>query len=221
MRVSGAVEGRFHKRLNRFLCLVQVRGRITEFFLPNPGRLQELLVMGKKILLLIKSRGRRRTPYDLFAVYHNNAWVVVDSRIPNILVYEALREGALQELMGYEEIATEPIYGASRLAFLLRSKNEECLLEVKSCTLVEEGRALFPDAPTERGRRHLEELLRARSRGYRACILCLIQRDDARVFSPNDAMDNEFGSALRRAASGGGGGIRLFLFFRWQGYKNR
>lgn len=94
-----------------------------------------------------KFHSRRKTPYDLFAVHHNNAWVVVDSRVPNMLVYEALREGTLPELMGYEEITMEPLlYGASRPDFLLRSKGEECLLKVKSYTLVEEGKALFPDA---------------------------------------------------------------------------
>jgi sugar fermentation stimulation protein A len=200
MRVPDAIEGTFYKRLNRFSCLVQVRGELVECFLPNPGRLQELLIRGRKVLLLPKNRIGRKTAYDLFAVHHNNAWVVVDSRVPNLLVYEVLRKGILPELAGYEEIRKEPFYGASRLDFLLQSKNKQCLLEVKSCTLVKDGVALFPDAPTERGRRHVEELMRARSNGLRACVLFLIQRDDARVFSSNDETDKRFGEALRAAA---------------------
>jgi sugar fermentation stimulation protein A len=203
MRITNAAEGVFHRRLNRFLCLVQVRGDVVECFLPNPGRLQELLIRGKKVLVFPKNRRRRKTAYDLFAVYHNNAWVVVDSRVPNMLVYEVLRKGILPELAGYEEIRKEPFYGASRLDFLLQSKNKQCLLEVKSCTLVKNGVALFPDAPTERGRRHVEELIRAHSNGFRACILFLVQRGDSRVFSPNDETDKRFGEVLRAAEKKG------------------
>jgi sugar fermentation stimulation protein A len=203
MRISGVVEGRFYKRLTRFSCLVEVKGELTSCFLPNPGRLQELLVEGRELLLLPGKHSRRKTPYDLFAIRSANTWVVVDSRIPNFLVYEALRKEELPEFAGYDEVRKEPLYGSSRFDFLLQGREKTCFLEVKSCTLVKRGVALFPDAPTVRGRRHLAELLRARREGNRACILFLVQRDDAGVFSPNDAVDKGFGVALREAVSGG------------------
>lgn len=213
MRVSGVVRGRFYRRLTRFSCLVKVGMELVPCFLPNPGRLQELLVMGREALLLPRKQGRRKTLYDFFAVRSSSTWVVVDSRVPNLLVYEALTRGELPEFAGYPEVRKEPLYGSSRFDFLLRGRGEPCFLEVKSCTLVEGGVALFPDAPTVRGRRHLRELLRAREGGSRACVLFLIQRDDAWGFSPNDAMDKRFGDALREAVLGGVEALAYASFF--------
>lgn len=203
MRSQYAEEGLFDLRLNRFLCLAKIRGKQHECFLPNPGRLTELLNQGRKILVLPKKRQGRRTAYDLFAVYHANLWVVVDSRVPNFLVYEALKERLLPEFADCREIIKEPVYNASRLDFLLKGRGKPWLLEVKSCTLVKRGVALFPDAPTERGQRHVKELISASNNGFRTCILFLIQRNDARVFSPNYETDEKFGKALRMAAEKG------------------
>jgi sugar fermentation stimulation protein A len=203
MRVPRLVGGSFRERLTRFSCAVELGGRAVECFLPNPGRLNELLVRGNKALLVPRGSGNRKTSYDLFALRHGGGWVVVDSRVPNRLVHEALLHGSIPELGGYGEVIPEPSYASSRFDFLLKSAGEACLVEVKSCTLVKQGKAMFPDAPTLRGRRHMQELLEARSQGYRACVLFVVQREDAVVFSPNDDTDIEFGRALRHAAGGG------------------
>jgi sugar fermentation stimulation protein A len=127
----------------------------------------------------------------------------VDSRVPNRLVFEALKNRALKEFAEYCTIKPEPFYGHTRFDFLLGNHEELCLLEVKSCTLVRDGIAMFPDAKTERGTRHVMELLKAKEEGYRACILFIIQRADAHSFSPADDVDKEFGEALRQASKGG------------------
>jgi sugar fermentation stimulation protein A len=186
--------------LNRFLVKVRLDGEV-ECFLPNPGRLEELLVPGAGVILREVKR-KRKTGYDLIGVRRDEGVVSIDSRIPNKLVREALENQAFEEFAGYEKIQPEYSFGKSKFDFLL-TDGEECLLEVKSCTLVREGVAMFPDAPTGRGRRHVEELIEAKKKGYRACVLFVVQRIDVRRFSPNDTMDPEFGETLRRAAAEG------------------
>jgi sugar fermentation stimulation protein A len=201
MEIEGRlVEGKFVARLNRFLVKVRLDGEV-ECFLPNPGRLEELLVPGAGVILREVKR-KRKTGYDLIGVRRDEGVVSIDSRIPNKLVREALENQAFEEFAGYEKIQPEYSFGKSKFDFLL-TDGEECLLEVKSCTLVREGVAMFPDAPTGRGRRHVEELIEAKKKGYRACVLFVVQHIDVRRFSPNDTMDPEFGEALRRAAAEG------------------
>jgi len=202
MRIRGKmVTGTFQERPNRFLALVRVNCSIVPCFLPNPGRLHELLMPDVKVILKEAPKGDRKTPYDLIGVWAKDHKISVDSRVPNQLLLEALRNRELEGFSMYPVVKPEWNFGHTRFDFLLTDGTEKCLLEAKSCTLVEEGRALFPDAPTERGRRHILDLMKARSKGYRACILFLVQRTDAQGFSPNDAMDPEFGKNLRRAAT--------------------
>lgn len=204
MRIRGKmVMGIFQERPNRFLALVRLDGTIVPCFLPNPGRLHELLAPDVKVILKEAQKGDRKTPYDLIGVWANGHKISVDSRVPNQLLLEALRNRELEEFSMYRVVKPEWSFGHTRFDFLLTDGEEKCLLEAKSCTLVERGKALFPDAPTERGRRHIQDLIEARRKGYRACILFLVQRTDAQRFSPNDAMDPEFGRILRRAATEG------------------
>jgi sugar fermentation stimulation protein A len=204
IKVEGEIlEGFFMERLTRFSALVKLEDGIFEVFLPNPGRLKELLNFGVKVVLKKIEYKRRKTAYDLIGVYHEGLKVSVDSRVPNMLVFEALKKKALKEFAEYSTIKPEPFYGHTRFDFLLGNHKELCLLEVKSCTLVKDGIAMFPDAKTERGIRHVMELLKAKKEGYRACILFIIQRTDAHSFSPADDVDKEFGEALRQASNGG------------------
>lgn len=163
--------------------------------------MHELLTPGTEVVLRKVTKEDRKTDYDLIGVFYNGQMISVDSRVPNKLVLQALRNGDIEELMQYNVIKPEYGYGRSRFDFFLANEYESCLLEVKSCTLVKGGVALFPDAPTERGRRHLRDLMKARKEGHRACVLFVVQRTDARVFTPNDEIDPEFGKALREAAS--------------------
>jgi sugar fermentation stimulation protein A len=146
----------------------------------------------------------RKTAFDLVAVKAPGVTVSVDSRVPNTLVSEGLSSGSIPGLEGYRELRREHRWNGSRFDFLLEGPNGEALAEVKGCTLVEDdGLALFPDAPTERGARHVRELTTAVDGGTDAFVVVVVQRDDGRLFAPNDRTDPAFGTALRKAAEAG------------------
>jgi sugar fermentation stimulation protein A len=196
--------GVFLARPNRFLAQVQVNDAVVPCFIPNPGRMYELFSPGAAVLLRdVEVTRHRKTAYDLIGVLHGEEMVSIDTRVPNRLVREALDNGDLPELAGYQGIQPEYRYSHSRLDFLLTRDEARCLVEVKSCTLVEDGVARFPDAPTARGRRHLADLITAKQEGMRACVLFVVQREDAQWFTPNDATDPAFGMMLRRAVQEG------------------
>lgn len=204
IKVGGRiVKGVFQERPNRFSAFVKVKDKVLLTYLPNPGRMHELLIPGTEVILRKVMKGNRKTGYDLIGVLYNGQRVSVDSRVPNKLVLEALKNKDIKELSEYNIIKPEFGYGHSRLDFFLANKHESCLLEVKSATLVKDGVAVFPDAVTERGKRHVNELTKAKKEGYRACILFLVQRTDAHSFAPSDETDPEFGKALRNAAAEG------------------
>lgn len=197
------VRGVFQERPNRFSALVKVKDKVLLTYLPNPGRMHELLIPGTEVSLREVSKDNRKTSYDLIGVSYDGQRVSVDSRVPNKLVLEALRNQEITEFSEYTTIKPEFGYAHSRLDFFLTNKHESCLLEVKSATLVKDGVAMFPDAVTKRGRRHVNELVKAKKEGYRACVLFLVQRTDAHSFAPSDETDPEFGKALRNAAAEG------------------
>ncbi|MBC7250067.1 MAG: DNA/RNA nuclease SfsA [Anaerolineae bacterium] len=199
----GLREATFVSRENRFRVTVELGGKLVGAHLPNSGRLQELLSPGRRLWLRPATTAGRKTAYDVVLADLNGVLVAVDARLPNRLVEEALREGLLPSLAGYPHIRREVNHGESRLDFVLEGKGPRCLVEVKSVTLVRDGLALFPDAPTERGRRHVEELRQAVLAGERAAIIFVIQREDVRAFAPNDQADPLFGQALRQAAEAG------------------
>jgi len=204
LKIEGKIiKGFFKVRLNRFSALVKLGGEEVRCFLPNPGRLKELLIPDAKVFLKEMKGRDRSTIYDLISVKHGKAWVFIDSRMPNRILLEALKRRKIEEFSMYDEVKPEFEFGNSRFDFFLTNSIGRCILEVKSCTLVEDGRALFPDAPTERGRRHVLELIKAKEEGYRACVLFLIQRPDADFFSSNDKVDPKFGEALREALKHG------------------
>ena len=176
-----------------------------EAFVPNPGRMHELMVPGAEVFVRHVAHAGRRTEYDLIAVMHGGVLVSIDSNLPNRFMKRMLTEHRLEQLTGYERVVPEPELFHGRADFRLEGKDGTVLIEVKSCTLVEEGVALFPDAPTTRGARHMRDLARALHGGLatRALAVFVIQRPDAALFRPNDATDPAFGSALREAHAHG------------------
>ncbi|MDH5662890.1 MAG: DNA/RNA nuclease SfsA [Candidatus Bathyarchaeota archaeon] len=211
IKIEGrTLRGVFQERPNRFLALVKVEDMILPSFLPNPGRMHELLTPGTEVILREVLKENRKTDYDLIGVFYNGQVVSVDSRVPNKLVLEALKNGDIEELSEYNVIKPEYGYGHSRFDFFLANGHQSCLLEVKSCTLVKDGVALFPDAETERGRKHVRDLVKAKKEGYRACMLFVVQRTDAHVFTPNDEIDLEFGKVLRDAAVEG---VEVYAYY--------
>ncbi len=205
MKIEGRwVEGRFLARDNRFRATVEVDGRQAWAHLPNSGRLGEILVPGRRTMLIERHGEGRRTAYDLALVQFEGHWVSVDARLPNELVQVTWRSGGLPSLAGYTTLKREVAFGASRLDFLLEADGRRpCLMEVKSVTLVVDGLACFPDAVTARGRRHVNELADALAAGYRAVMCFLVQREDALGLRPHDESDPGFGQALRDASRRG------------------
>lgn len=200
---SKPVEAIFIKRLNRFLGIVEIEGTETKCFIPNPGRMEELFKAGKIVYLLEKNAADRKTCYDLIIVKHNGKMVSVDSRVPNKVVQEAIKSSIIPEFEGYSVRFKEYSFLNSRLDFLLEAPSKKSiLLEVKSCTLVKGNEAFFPDAPTKRGVRHINDLIQALPE-KRAVIFFLIQRDDACIFKPNKTTDPGFADALRNAKTYG------------------
>lgn len=195
--------GRFVRRLNRFAALVEVRGRRERVHVRNSGRLHELFRAGRPVLLDPAGTPGRRTRFTLALVRLPSGYVSADAHLPNALVAEGLKRRAIPGLRGYRIVRREPVIGRNRADFLLARGRRQYLLEVKSVTLVQNGIALFPDAPTLRGRTHLEHLIAARRRGLGGAVVFVIQRNDAEALAPNRATDPEFAAALRRASRAG------------------
>jgi sugar fermentation stimulation protein A len=197
------VVGRFARRLNRFAALVRVGGAEERVHVRNSGRLRELLTPGRAVLLEPARGEGRRTRFTLALVRAAHGYVSVDAHLPNAIVEAALRQRAVPGFRDAHFVRREPAMGRRRADFLVTRGIQVCLVEVKSVTLVVEGVALFPDAPTARGRAHLEHLMAARRRGSGAVVLFVIQRSDALAFAPNHETDPLFADALRRAARAG------------------
>jgi sugar fermentation stimulation protein A len=205
MIITNIFTGKYMERPNRFTVKFQNKDRVDLAHLRDPGRLKELLTPEADLLLRPALNGKKRkTQFDVLAVSYKDQWVLINSGFHSDIAAELIDSGELKDLKGYSIEKREYTYGNSRLDFLLTNpNNEKLLLEVKGCTLVENGLAKFPDAPTSRGKRHVEELIKAREEGLEASVHFLILRDDAVVFSPNWEMDPEFSQALVHAQEKG------------------
>ena len=204
MKVDGETkEAVFLGRLKRFSALVELGGKEEIAYLPNTGRIWQLFSPGQKVFLVRRDNHRRKIKWDLYLFPLAQSLVWADPRAANSLVFEALRKGFFLQFRGFHSIHKEATFKGNRFDFLLVSNGQRYLLEAKSVTLVREGRALFPDAPTQRGTKQLEALLEAKKDGYGAGIIFIIQREDACVFSPNEKIDASFSRALCRAVETG------------------
>ncbi len=206
MIITDLLTGFFRERPNRFTVKFNMDKKTELAHLRDPGRLTELLRPNVMLLLRpAQNAANRKTKYDVLAVLHEDRWVLINSGFHSDIAEELIESGIIDEFKGYSIEKREYTYGNSRLDFSLTNEetSEKLLLEVKGCTLVEEGLAKFPDAPTLRGKRHVEELIKARQEGYNSAVLFLIMRDDAVEFSPNWEMDPEFSKALKIARETG------------------
>lgn len=203
MRIEGRLGfGLFRSRPNRFTALLKTSRGIRRCHLRDPGRLRELLVPGARTLFLEREGAGRRTDCEVLAVWSGAWWTVVNSGLHSDLAVELIRSGGVPGLPPTAGFRREVRFGDSRVDLLLET-SPPTLVEVKGCTLVVDGLALFPDAPTERGTRHVLNLIRAVRSGLRAFVLFLIMRPDAERLSPNEETDPKFARALRRAAREG------------------
>lgn len=196
---EGAIPAIFLERTNRFVCQVLIEGKRELAHVPSSGRMTELLIRGASVWLMPRAKEGRKTAYDLLLVRKDGVWVSVDSRLPNTIVETAFQQGVPLVPAAYTSFRREVNFEGRRFDFLLQGGDGNCLVEVKSVTLVENGVAKFPDAPTHRGAEHLKGLMRAKERGWAAGVVFIIQREDASLFAPNWQQDPIFASLLSQA----------------------
>lgn len=198
MKYDNIRTGRFIDRPNRFIAHVEVDGRAEKVHVKNTGRCRELLIPGAEVWLTEPGTPGRKTRYDLVAVRKENGVLFnIDSQAPNKVVKEWLGK------KGFSRVAPEYTYGSSRIDFYMEKDADRYLMEVKGCTLEIDGIGYFPDAPTERGVKHLRELIHAASEGYKAIAAFVIQMDGVREVKPNIVTHPEFGRVLDQAVEAG------------------
>ena len=201
VQYKNIVEGRFIDRPNRFIAHACIGGEVQTVHVKNTGRCRELLVPDARIWLEGNSDPNRKTAWDLVAVKKGARLINMDAQAPNRVFGEWAQAGGF--LPDLTLLRPETTYGASRFDFYAEAAGKRHFIEVKGVTLEQDGVARFPDAPTERGVKHLEELIRATRQGYESWVCFVIQMADIKWFEPNDATHRAFGDALRRAAGAG------------------
>ena len=203
MEYGKMVEARFLRRVNRFTAFVELNGQEEMVHVKNTGRCKELLLEGARVFLEEADKEGRKTKYSLIAVYKGDVLVNMDSQAPNQMAAEALAEGKIKEIGEVEFLKREVKYENSRFDLYYQKGNQKGFIEVKGVTLEENSVAKFPDAPTERGAKHLKELVKAKEEGYEAAVLFVIQMKGVKEFRPNEERDPAFTAALREASAAG------------------
>lgn len=197
MNYENTLIGNFISRPNRFIAKVTADGAEQTVHVKNTGRCKELLLPNAKVVLQKSDNPNRKTLYDLIAVYKGDTLINMDSQSPNKAVYEWLKNGGY--ISSPTRIKPEAKYGSSRLDFYIENATEKCFAEVKGVTLELNHTAVFPDAPTERGRKHITELIQAKNEGYKTAIIFVVQMKGCTKFMPNYETDMSFAKELKRA----------------------
>lgn len=200
MHYPNMVTGIFHARPNRFIAHIEIDGQMETVHVKNTGRCRELLPVGAQVWCQRSDNPNRKTKFDLITVRKGHRLINMDSQAPNTAAGEWLRAGGLGPI---ENLKAETFHGDSRYDFSFIKDGRQCFLEVKGVTLETDGICAFPDAPTDRGAKHLRGLAEAARTGYGAYVLFVIQMSDVKFLHPNDATDPAFGAALREAAAAG------------------
>lgn len=201
MQYGKILPARFLSRPNRFVARVEAEGEELVCHVKNTGRCRELLVPGATVWLEESPNPSRKTKFDLIAVEKGDRLINMDAQAPNKVFGEWAAAGGFRE--GLTLLRPETTYGSSRFDFYWESSKSRGFVEVKGVTLEEDGVVRFPDAPTLRGVKHLDELVKAHEAGYEAAVCFVIQMENVRWFAPNDVTHPEFGQALRRASQAG------------------
>ena len=205
MRYNNIHKGTFIERPNRFIAICEINGKEEICHVKNTGRCRELLAKGATVYLEKSSNPNRKTQYDLIAVQKNDRLINMDSQIPNYVVAESLDK----IFNGITYVKQEYKYGNSRFDIYVETKTEKIFVEVKGVTLENDGVVRFPDAPTERGIKHLKELQKAVAEGYRACVVFLVQLHGVKYFEPNYETHPEFAKELKNAYENG---VEIFVY---------
>lgn len=211
------VSGKFISRPNRFIAIVETYGAEHTCHVKNTGRCRELLVPGASVFLEEASNPNRKTKYDLISVYKGDNLINMDSQAPNKVFNEWINESNFFNHI--ELVKPETKYGTSRFDFYIEADGKKIFVETKGVTLEENGIAMFPDAPTERGRKHLNELSDSVKNGYDAYVAFIIQMSGVKVFKPNIRTDLKFADDLRKASESGVKIIALDCIVKENGLK--
>lgn len=199
MKYKNIVEGIFLSRPNRFIAQVEIDGKMETVHVKNTGRCKELLIKGVRVYLEKSENPKRKTAYDLIAVYKGDMLVNIDSQAPN----QIFAEWALRHIAGLTLLKPEVTHGDSRFDFYMEAQGKRTFIEVKGVTLEKDGVVLFPDAPTERGVKHLRGLERCVEEGFCAMAAFIVQMERANYFCPNAVTHPEFAEALSHARENG------------------
>ena len=200
MNYTHMVSGTFLARPNRFIAHVEIGGQTEICHVKNTGRCRELLPVGAKVWCAVSDNPARKTKYDLITVQKGDRLINMDSQAPNIAAREWLLSGGLGDI---SDLKAETVHGDSRFDFSFFRDDRQCFLEVKGVTLENDGICTFPDAPTQRGTKHLRGLADVANQGFGAYVLFVIQMKNVTCLYPNDRTDPAFGQALREAAATG------------------
>ncbi|WP_406657442.1 DNA/RNA nuclease SfsA [Methanolobus sp. ZRKC2] len=217
IKIETDAEGVVVERPNRFLCIVDIAKpeslKAEMVHVHDPGRLEDILYPGNRVLLKRADGKKRKTRWDLIAGNVRDEWILVNSAWHRKISEWVIENKVIPFLNDVDLILPEQKYGDSRLDFLLMKREQSIWMEVKGCTFAQDGIALFPDAPTTRGKRHLEELIKARNEGHEAVVMILVLRRDAECFAPNDKIDPDFAITFKKAIDTGVKVFPLQLFF--------
>lgn len=198
---SPLISGTILKRYKRFFVDVTLEdGSIVTAHCPNTGSMKTCLETSWPCLLSHHNNPKRKLKYGLEMTSNGSTWIGVNTQLPNILVRDSIKNGEILELKGYSNIQSEFKLGKSRIDLYLSNDKEDCFVEIKNVTLIgPNNEALFPDAVTERGKRHLEELISLKKAGKRACMFFLVQREDVSSFRPAHEIDPGYSQKLKEA----------------------
>lgn len=198
MKYENIFKAKFIKRLNRFVAIVEINNKEEKIHVKNTGRCEELLVNGAEVYIQFVDKETRKTKYSLISVVKNGEIFNIDSQVPNKVVEDALKENKIIGLENLDYIKREKTFGNSRFDIYFEKGDRKGFIEIKGVTLEENRVGMFPDAPTKRGKKHLDELIKAKNEGYESYVFFLVQFMNIDYFVPNYKMDLEFGNTLNK-----------------------
>ncbi|HHV27793.1 DNA/RNA nuclease SfsA [Anaerosalibacter bizertensis] len=199
MKYNNMCEGIFLERPNRFIANVLIDGKKEKVHVKNTGRCKEILIKGTKVYLEKSNNPNRKTKYSLISAYKEDQLINIDSQVPNKVVFDAIKSNRIKELENIKVLKREVTFGNSRFDLYFEKDKESGFIEVKGVTLENNGLSLFPDAPTERGTKHIKEMIKVVESGLKGYIFFLIQMENIKYFTPNTSMDEKFSNALIEA----------------------
>ncbi len=198
------IPGKLTRRYKRFLADVELTdGSLVIAHCTNSGSMKSCIEEGAPVYLSPAKDPKRKTRFTWEMIYLNNGWIGINTSIPNLLAFNAIKDGSIEKLKGYTFVEREVTFGDSRFDIFATNENGKCFIEVKNVTYKNGKYALFPDAVTTRGKKHLETLMEANKQGIRAVMLYIIQRTDVEIFAPADQIDPDYSQTLRKAYANG------------------